>query len=584
MLEASFYHRAAFAAAIARPDAMNESLNLVLSLLQQMCVYLVIAYLLSKTPLFLPLMQVTIRLPYRIACYLMFSMFCIMGTYFGLRIEDSIANTRAIGAVLGGLLGGPAVGFLVGLTGGLHRYSMGGFTALACAFSTVAEGVIGGLFHLYLIRGGRSDRLFNPLTVGLVTLFAEMVQMTIILAVARPFSEALHLVQSIALPMLTANSVGAAMFMRILLDRRTIIEKQSSVFSARALKIAARADGVLRSGFNRENSMKVAQIIYEDTGVGAVAITDRVKILAFIGIGDDHHLPGMHITSLQTLEAINNNQVIYADGNEVAYQCSIDAHCPLGSALVIPLLGEDEQVIGTIKLYEPKTKLFSTINRTLGEGIARLLSNQILAGRYERQKQLLAQSEIKLLHAQVNPHFLFNTLNTLSAVIRNDPERARHLVLNLSTFFRKNLKRPSEEACLRDEVEHVNAYLQIELARFNDRLSVDIDVPDDLAETRLPAFSLQPLVENAIKHGTSQLLGGGRIHISACRDHGDLMLTVEDNAGLYEAKPGGDGLGMNLVDRRLKNRYGERYGLAVEHERDVFTRIHMRIPQETIAA
>ncbi|HTH17654.1 MAG TPA: LytS/YhcK type 5TM receptor domain-containing protein, partial [Magnetospirillum sp.] len=120
---------------------MTESLNLVVSLLQQMCVYLVIAYLLSKTPLFIPLMHVTIRLPYRIACYLVFSMFCIMGTYFGLRIEDSIANTRAIGAVLGGLLGGPSVGFAVGLTGGLHRYSMGGFTALACAISTITEGL-----------------------------------------------------------------------------------------------------------------------------------------------------------------------------------------------------------------------------------------------------------------------------------------------------------------------------------------------------------------------------------------------------------------------------------------------------------
>ncbi|HVI50170.1 MAG TPA: sensor histidine kinase [Candidatus Sulfotelmatobacter sp.] len=563
---------------------MIESLNLVVSLMQQMCVYLVIAYLLSQTPLFIPLMHVTIRLPYRIACYLVFSMFCIMGTYFGLRIEDSIANTRAIGAVLGGLLGGPYVGLAVGLTGGLHRYSMGGFTALACAISTMTEGLIGGMFHRYMIQAGRHDKLLNPLTAGLVTLCAEVAQMLIILLVARPFQDALHLVESIALPMLTANSVGAAMFMRILLDRRTIIEKQSSVFSAKALKIAARADGVLRSGFNQENSMRVARIIYEETGVGAVAITDRTKTLAFIGVGSDHHLPGMPVTSLQTLQAIESNQVIYADGNEVAYQCSIKPDCPLGASLVIPLQGEDDQVIGAIKLYEPKTKLFSTINRTLGEGIARLLSNQILAGRYERQKQLLAQSEIKLLHAQVNPHFLFNTLNTLSAVIRQDPERARYLVQQFSTFFRKNLKRPSEEASLRDEIEHVNAYLQIELARFNDRLSVEIDVADDLGDARMPAFSLQPLVENAIKHGTSQMLSGGLIRIAARRDDGDLLLTVEDNAGLYEAKQGGDGLGMNLVDRRIKTRYGERYGLAVEHERDLFTRIKMRVPLETVPA
>lgn len=563
---------------------MLASLNLVVSLLQQMCVYLVIAYLLSKTPLVIPLMHVTIRPRYKLACYLVFSMFCIMGTYFGLRIEDSIANTRAIGAVLGGLLGGPSVGFAVGLTGGLHRYSMGGFTALACAFSTIAEGVIGGLVHRYLVQTGRMDKLFDPLRVGLVALCAEVVQMLIIVAVARPVSEAVTLVQHIALPMLVANSLGAAMFMRILLDRRTIIERQSSVFSAKALKIAARVDGVLRQGFNQENSMKVARIIYEETGVGAVAITDREKLLAFIGLGDDHHLPGYPITSPQTQQAILNNQVIYADGNEVAYQCSIKPDCPLGASLVIPLLGEGDGVIGTIKMYEPKTRLFSTINRALGEGMARLLSNQILAGRYEQQKQLLAQSEIKLLHAQVNPHFLFNTLNTLSAVIRNNPEKARHLVQSLSTFFRKNLKRPSDEANLGDEIEHVNAYLQIELARFNDRLAVDIDVPEELKMASLPAFSLQPLVENAIKHGTSQLLGGGHIQIGARRDDRDLLLMVEDNAGLYETKSESDGLGMSLVDRRIKNRYGDLYGVRVECVRDRFTRVSLRVPLEKKAA
>lgn len=137
--------------------------NQVLLLLQQMCVYLVIAYLLSKTPLFIPLMQVTIRLPHKLLCYVIFSVFCIMGTYFGLHIQDSIANTRAIGAVLGGLLGGPSVGFLVGLTGGLHRYTLGGMTDVACAISTVSEGLVGGIVHSIAMRRGRIELLFNPL-------------------------------------------------------------------------------------------------------------------------------------------------------------------------------------------------------------------------------------------------------------------------------------------------------------------------------------------------------------------------------------------------------------------------------------
>ncbi|WP_114193335.1 sensor histidine kinase [Edaphovirga cremea] len=552
--------------------------NLILLLLQQMCVYLVIAYLLSKTPLFIPLMQVTVRLPHKLLCYLIFSIFCIMGTYFGLHIQDSIANTRAIGAVLGGLLGGPVVGMLVGLTGGLHRYSLGGMTALSCMISTVVEGLLGGLVHRMLIKRGRIDRLLNPFTVAGVTLVAEILQMGIILLVARPFQEALHLVKSIAAPMIVTNSIGAAMFMRILLDRRAMFEKYTSAFSARALKIAVCTEGFLRQGFNQENSMRVAQVIYQELDIGAVAITDREKLLAFIGLGDDHHLPGTAISSRHSRRAIDNNEVVYADGNEVPYQCSLHRGCKLGSTLVIPLRGENQTVIGTIKLYEAKNRLFSSINRTFGEGIASLLSAQILAGQYERQQQLLTQSEIKLLHAQVNPHFLFNALNTLVAVIRRDSEHAGQLVQSLSTFFRKNLKRPEEEVTLADEIEHVDAYLQIEKARFHDRLQIHFDLPDVLLAVRLPAFSLQPIVENAIKHGTSHLLGKGVITLRAEQYNDKLYLSVEDNAGLYRMAPGGSGLGMNLVDKRIRIRYGDEYGIDVEFQPNEFTRIILCLP------
>lgn len=553
--------------------------NLVLLLLQQMCVFLVIAWLMSKTRLFIPLMQVTVRLPHKFLCYVVFSIFCIMGTWFGLHIEDSIANTRAIGAVMGGLLGGPVVGGLVGLTGGLHRYSMGGMTALSCMISTIVEGLLGGLVHSYMIKRGRPDKVFSPLTAGAITFVAEMAQMAIILLIARPFDDALHLVSSIAAPMMVTNTVGAALFMRILLDKRAMFEKYTSAFSATALKVAASTEGILRQGFNEENSMKVAQVLYKELDIGAVAITDREKLLAFTGTGDDHHLPGKPISSSYTLRAIETGEVVYADGNEVPYRCSLHPQCKLGSTLVIPLRGENQRVMGTIKLYEAKNRLFSSINRTLGEGIAQLLSAQILAGQYERQKALLTQSEIKLLHAQVNPHFLFNALNTLKAVIRRDSDQAAQLVQFLSTFFRKNLKRPSEIVTLADEIEHVNAYLQIEKARFQSRLQVSLSVPDELAYQHLPAFTLQPIVENAIKHGTSQLLGTGEIMISASRFNHHLVLDIEDNAGLYDVSASG-GLGMSLVDKRLRAHFGDDCGITVACEPDRYTRITLRLPLE----
>ncbi|ECE5903254.1 sensor histidine kinase, partial [Salmonella enterica subsp. enterica] len=197
-----------------------------------------------------------------------------------------------------------------------------------------------------------------------------------------------------------------------------------------------------------------------------------------------------------------------------------------------------------------------------------------------RQKALLTQSEIKLLHAQVNPHFLFNALNTIKAVIRRDSEQASQLVQYLSTFFRKNLKRPSEIVTLADEIEHVNAYLQIEKARFQSRLQVQLDVPSTLSRQKLPAFTLQPIVENAIKHGTSQLLDTGNVAIRARREGQHLMLDIEDNAGLYQPSAGSSGLGMSLVDKRLREHFGDDYGISVACEPDCFTRITLRLPLE----
>ncbi|HHX8296209.1 TPA: LytS/YhcK type 5TM receptor domain-containing protein [Vibrio diabolicus] len=556
-------------------------MELVISLLQQMCVYLVLAYMLSKTPIILPLLSISSRLSHRLICYVLFSGFCILGTYFGLHINDAIANTRAIGAVMGGLFGGPVVGFAVGFTGGIHRYSLGGFTDLACAISTTAEGVIGGLLHVYLIKRNKGALLFNPSVVFSVTFVAEVVQMILLLAVAKPFDQAYELVSAIAAPMIIANSFGAALFMSILQDRKAIFEKFSATFSRRALTIADRSVGILSNGFNTENAEKIARIIYEETKVGAVAITDQEKILAFVGIGDDHHKPNTPISSQSTLDSMEKNDIIYLDGAERPYQCSIAKDCKLGSALIIPLRAGKE-VIGTIKLYEPKRKLFSTANMSMAEGIAQLLSSQILYGDYQQQQALLAQAEIKLLHAQVNPHFLFNALNTISAITRRDPDKARELIQNLSHFFRSNLKQNINTVTLKEELAHVNSYLSIEKARFTDRLEVEIDIQPELLDIKLPSFTLQPLVENAIKHGISNMLEGGKVHIYSEAHPQGHLITVEDNAGSFEPpKENHSGLGLEIVDKRLTNQFGRDASLKIACEPHQFTKMSFIIPPKS---
>lgn len=554
-------------------------MQLVLSLLQQMSVSLVIAYLFSKSPLLRPLANYSVRLPHKVLIYVIFSCFCILGTYVGLDIDDAIANTRAVGAVLGGLLGGPLVGCLVGLTGGLHRYTLGGFTDLACAISTTCEGLLGGLVHWRLMRAGRVNDLFAPRVAFFTTFVAEIMQMVIILLVATPFDKSLLLVRTIATPMILANSCGAALFISMIRDQQRMYEKFSRVFSAKALTIANRTVGIMSQGFTPEASGKIAHIVQEETGVGAVAITDTDKILAFIGTGEDHHKPGTPITSAITLQAIAQNKVQFADGNSQPYRCSISPQCQLGSVLVIPLQG-DEGVIGTIKLYEPKKRLFLKINHTLGEGIANLLSQQLLAGRLEQQQRLLVQSELKLVQAQINPHFLFNTLNTISAITRRDPGRARELLLHLSRFFRNNLKRQSGLTTLREEQEHCLSYLEIEQARFGERLTVINEIPPHLAEVQLPSFTLQPLIENAIKHGICSLLGEGRLRLFARETPEAITLCVEDNAGAWQPSGQGDGLGMSLVDKRLKSAFGERYGIDVQWEPEQWTRVSLTLPRQ----
>ncbi len=554
-------------------------MDLILSLLQQMCVYLVLAYLLSKTPLVLPLLNISSRLDHKLATYVLFSLFCIMGTYFGLQIDDAIANTRAIGAVMGGLFGGPVVGFAVGLTGGLHRYSLGGFTDVACAISTTAEGLVGGLLHSYLIKTHNKERLFNPAIVFAVTLVAELLQMAIILMVAEPFDKAFSLVSTIVAPMLVANSVGAALFMSILQDKKTIFEQYSASFSRRALRIAERSVGLLSDDFGPDNAEKVARIVYEETSVGAVSITDREKILAFIGVGDDHHKPNTPISSPSTKKAIEDNTIIYLDGVDHPYQCSINPGCKLGSALIIPLRAGD-RVVGTIKLYERKRKLFSSINMSMAQGIAQLLSSQILYGEYRQKQNLLSTAERKLLQAQINPHFLFNALNTISAITRKDPEKARGLIQHLSRFFRSNLKQNIENVTLEEELEHVNAYLKIEQARFSDRLTTEIQIDPSLLSYQLPSFTLQPLVENAIKHGISHLLSDGRLKIYSQYSPNGQLIVVEDNAGLYTSPDNGhDGLGMNIVNKRLTNLFGEQSQLKIDVIPDQSTKMMFILPE-----
>lgn len=547
-------------------------------LLQQLAIFLLLAYLFSKSPAFKPLASYILPLTHKLLLFGIFCGFTILGVAIGLPMPVKLLNTTAIGGTIAGLLGGPLLGCAVGGSAGLYALLSNGWSSLTLAHGLAAifQGLIGGLIHLFLQRRSQSEQWFSP-GLALLTATAGALLQTILLLLLPPLADTWGQIRLVILPMALVNGLGAGLFMSMMHDQKIMLDQVGAMFSTKALNIAERSLGILSQGFNAKTARQLVEIIYDETGVGAVGISDRERVMAFVGIGDDHHLAGLEIKSPQTREAIRTNKVLYADGIKERFTCALSNDCPLGSALIIPLR-VDTEVVGTIKLYEPKNKLFLTLNKALGEGLAKLLSEQLLRDRYEAQKNLLVTSELKLIQAQVNPHFLFNALNTIVSVVRQDPGQARDLLLHLSNFFRKNLKRSSDLATLEEELDHVNSYLFIQKARFGAKLSVEQEIDSQLLTMKLPTFTLQPIVENAIKHGISNMLENGRVRITAHCDGERMRIEVIDDAGSYRENQSSDGLGMNIVDRRIKNLYGNQYGTEVSCIPDEQTRVSLILP------
>ncbi len=449
-------------------------MKVALQLAEALAVFVVIFYLYCRSPAFRPLRPDWPRPRGKVRLYLVFTGIAILGNYLGVPVVDgqAIVNARAVGSTLAGLLGGPILGGLVGATAGLHRVTaMSGIAALPGAISTTVEGLMAGFVHLALKQ--RPERLMTPWVALLTTFVGEIVHMIIVYFMSGPQSG--EIVRAIAPAMVIANPVGAALFMMVVLERQRDQDRVAAMSSARALKVAERTLRLLGRGIGRETAGELALIIKEETGVGAVGVTDRERVLGWAGMGADHHLPGNPIASPYTRQSIAENAVVFADGVRQTYDCTVSSSCQLASMVIAPLQ-VDGVVVGTVQLFEPRDRRFLNMNKSLGEGIAALLSSQLLIARYQEQKSLLVMSELKLAQAQVNPHFLFNALNTIIAILRRDGDRARELLIHLSHFFRKNLKRESDVSTLAEELDHVRAYLEIEKARFEGRITVETEI------------------------------------------------------------------------------------------------------------
>ncbi|MBO8168222.1 MAG: sensor histidine kinase [Thermoanaerobacteraceae bacterium] len=553
------------------------------SLVSRLGIIIVVAYLLSR---FAPFKRLIIKkhigLKEKLTLAGVFGLIGILGTYFGIPVRGAIANSRVVGVLIGGLLGGPVVGMGSGFIAGFHRWAIdiNGFTALACALSTFVEGTMGGVLHRYIIK-----KKNKWLPAFFICAGAELIQMLIILAVAKPFSDALALVRIIWLPMVLVNSLGTAAMMGIIqnifLEKARIGAHQAQL----ALTIADQTLSILRQGLNEKTAAETAKIIYKYINAAAVAITDRNKILAHVGVGEDHHRPGLSYLTGGTSKVMATGKY-YVAQNRKAINCS-NPTCQLASAVVVPLK-EKDKVIGTLKIYQTSENAITSVEIELALGLAQMFSTQLELAKAEHQAKLLNKAELRALQAQVNPHFLFNALNTIRSLVRTDPEKARDLLAHLADYFRTNLQHKADLVDLHEEIQHVKSYLAIEEARFGDRLKVHWDI-DEYTEVKLPPFILQPIVENAIKHGLYPKAGLGNIYIRLKETRDKIILIVEDNGvGMrredikkyLEGPETAKHIGISNVNNRIKSRYGKEYGLDISSKPNCGTKVRIMLPKE----
>ncbi len=510
-----------------------------------------------------------------VTAILFFAMFGIAGTYLGFTLhtdtlqfssaiqgvaeEGAIANSRVIGIVIAGLLGGYRVGLGAGLIAGIHRMTLGGFTGFACGFSTIIAGFLAGFFY-------KKKRMLTPSIAFIIVGLAEAMQMGLIVVLSRPLEQAISTVQIIGVPMVLTNGIGAAIFMLII---QSVIdgEKRASASEAeKTLRIANQTIAHFRQGLTVPSAQAVCSILHDELQASAVIMTNRTDVLAFIGNLRGFEAQIDHIDKKETQDVLSSGDI-----QQLKYSHEEgDRH-----AMIAPLT-EQDGIIGTLTVYYNDQQANELAHKELIQGLSKLLSEQLEIGEAERTLQLAKEVEINALQAQINPHFLFNSMNIIISLIRTNPEEARHLLNELSVYIRKNVTGMSTHtSTFKEELAHVQAYLSIIEARFIDRIDVQYEIDFSVMDTIVPPLILQPLVENAVQHGFRDKDHACSLTISIVQRGDDVNVHIRDNGKgmdairlqtlLHQHVPSKNGAGIGLynVNRRLRMHFGDAAHLRI---------------------
>ncbi|SEL70178.1 two-component system, LytT family, sensor histidine kinase LytS [Butyrivibrio sp. ob235] len=505
-----------------------------------------------------------------------FGGFCIFSTCTGAQVQGAIPNTRVLGALAGGLLCGPTVGILAGLIGSVHRilFDIHGVTTFACALSTFMEGVLGALIYTFFQKRNID---FEWYFLVMITAACECLHMVNLLIFVKPFSLAESIVKVIAIPMVAFNSAGMVWFFSVFED---VYTKQNLIAADKmrlALNIADACVLNIRKSRITDDDYKEME--------KTISGFSRCRDVFFLPYSQKNRLFESEYEFsedfVEGMEKECTTQLIYRKEKR-----------PFGFRQALVASGcrvtMGNETWGYLVLVFERRYSSPEAAECLVSALAKFFSTNYEAYQVEYQKKMRERAEFRVLQSQINPHFLFNSLNTISCFCREKPDYARELLLALSVYFRHNLNSSNDYMIdIAAEFEQVDAYLMLEKARFEDRLRIEKNIEEDI-HMQVPTLILQPIVENAIKHGAMKR-EIGEVRIDAGMDGEELLIKISDNGhGIpdqvlraFNDKTTKGKYGLLNVDGRLRSIYGEKYGLVIDSSPEGTT-VTIRIPPRTL--
>jgi len=353
--------------------------------------------------------------------------------------------------------------------------------------------------------------------------------------------------------------------------------------SERTLDLAAQTMTFMRKGLTAESAEAVCKLLLPATSANAVAITNREEIIGFAGFEKERHPIGSPITTEATRGTLMSTQMkVITSPEEIGFPYE---NTPFKAAILVPLILHDETV-GVLKFYYRTAKKIDETEQAMAQGFGTLLAMQLALAELDYQRELASKMELSALQAQINPHFLFNTINTIASLIRTDPAQARILLREFATFYRRTLEGSLDQITLAQEHLQTLRYLGFEVARFGaERIVLESEIEKGLEQVLVPAFIIQPLVENAVAHGMrdDQPL---HIEINAYTIDDEVFVSVQDDGiGIPKDKVslmldvGQEHMGVALknVNDRLRGFFGSGAHLSVQSEVGIGTTVRLAL-------